>query len=212
MRWCGCERRCRRGRICWSVSRCWSESGGRRRSRRMRWSERRCRRGRICWSVSRCWSESGGRRRSRRMRWSESRCRRGRICWSVSRRWSESGGRRRCACFSRSGCGCNTGIHRWYLDVQSCQWRHRYDGVVVCKSRISSNGVLLRVACLTYGLSCRKGLAGIIERCDVTSDDVRASGAIVGKFAERYAVVKSDIDAGIGFEESSFDGNRPRYG
>ena len=180
MSWCGCERRCRCRRICWSVSRCWSVSGGRRRSRRMRWSE----------SWRRC----------------------GRICWSVSRRWSVSGGRRRCACFSRSGCRCSTGSHRWYLDVQSCQWRHRYDGVVVCESRISSNGVLLRVACLTYGLSCRKGLAGIIERCDVTSDDVRASGAIVGKFAERYAVVKSDIDAGIGFEESSFDGNRPRYG
>ena len=160
----------------------------------MRWSESWCRRGRICWSASRCRRVGDGRRRSRRMR------------------WSESGGRRRCACFSRSGCGCNTGVHRWYLDVQSCQWRHGYISIVVCESRISGNGVLHRFACLVYLLSSREGLFGIVERCDVTSDDVRASGAIVGKFAERYAVVKSDIDAGIGFEESSFDGNRPRYG
>ena len=72
--------------------------------------------------------------------------------------------------------------------------------------------MLLRVACLTYGLGCRKGLVRIIERCDMTCDDALDSGAIVGKFTERYAIVKGDVDTGIGFEESSLDCYRPGRG
>lgn len=69
--------------------------------------------------------------------------------------------------------------------------------------------MLHRVACLVYGLSRFEGLVGIIERCHVTSDDALDSGAIVGKFAERYAIVKGDCDAGVRFKESSFDLDRP---